>query len=155
MISEFPLKWRWTEEKYDKLSDEHLARIVPVDTDVAKSLWERSLKLSDGLTEFRPSTVIFDVVTELDEPHSVDNTEIWLRSNFKTKDLESIKVWVSWQPDLAVQTDMEIISRYWDSFCYEGSDDTSIFPETVEWAIHYWHEDRLYFATNSEQKHSN
>lgn len=151
LISDFPLQWRWTEEKYDKLPDDHLSRIIPANTDMARSLWERSLTLSDGKTEFRPSTELFDFVSELDKPHSTDRTEKWIRDNFQTKELNSIKVWVSWQPDLAVQTDMEIIAQYWDTFCYEASDDTSIFPELGEWIIHYWHEDRFYFATKSEQ----
>lgn len=150
-ISDFPLKWRWTDEKYDKLPDEHLARIIPADTELAKNLWKRSLRFSDKETEFCPLKEIFHSVNIFESPHSDEKTEIWIRNRFETNDLESIKVWVSWQPDLAIKTDMEIIARYWDTFCYEASDDTSIFPETEEWVIHFLHEDRLYYATSSEQ----
>ncbi len=152
MLSDFPLKWRWTEEKYDKLPDEHLARILPTNEKMAKRLWERSLSFADDGTEFQPSKEIFHSLKMLEAPHSNAKTEVWIRNRFETDDLESIRVWVSWQPDLAVQTDMEIVARYWDTFCYEASDDTSIFPETEEWVIHFWHEDRLYYATSSEQR---
>ncbi len=150
-ISEFPLTWRWTEEEHSKLPDEHLARIVPISPEAANNLWKRSLRLCESGTDIRPSTERFEIVTMLERPHSTDETERWIRSRFETYDLSLIKVWVSWQPDLAVQTDMEIVALYWNSFCYEASDDTSIFPESEEWAIHFWHEDRLYHATNSEQ----
>lgn len=39
-IDDFRLKWRFTEEKYDKLPDQHLDQLKPLDNEAAKFLWD-------------------------------------------------------------------------------------------------------------------
>ena len=39
-IEEFQLKWRFTEEKYDKLPELHLEQLIPFNKDASKFLWD-------------------------------------------------------------------------------------------------------------------
>ena len=39
-MTDFGLKWRFTNEKYDKIPDEHLNQLKPLDKEAANYLWD-------------------------------------------------------------------------------------------------------------------
>ena len=39
-VDDFRLKWRFTDEKYDKLPEQHLDQLKPLDNEAAKFLWD-------------------------------------------------------------------------------------------------------------------
>ena len=39
-IDDFRLKWRFTDEKYDKLPNDHLDQLRPLNNDASKFLWD-------------------------------------------------------------------------------------------------------------------
>ena len=39
-MEDFSLKWRFTQEQYDKLPDQHLDQLKPLDNEAAKFLWD-------------------------------------------------------------------------------------------------------------------
>lgn len=49
------------------------------------------------------------------------------------------KIVIRWRPGLAVQTNWEIFTRFWDDFCYPSSDEVEIFPPTGKWILLYHH----------------
>ncbi len=42
----------------------------------------------------------------------------------------------------------KLFVNYFDSFYYAGSDDLTIFDESLNWAFLFYHEDEIYFGTN-------
>ncbi len=39
-MEKFLLKWRFTDEKYDKLTDQHLEQLKPLNKEASKFLWD-------------------------------------------------------------------------------------------------------------------
>lgn len=58
-LDKFPLKWRWTEEKYALFSETELSQIAPLDIASAKDVWESSLKFVSNSNDFSPRTDLF------------------------------------------------------------------------------------------------
>jgi hypothetical protein len=147
-MQDFSLKWRWTEESQTKLKDEDLVRIKPLTPESAELLWNRSLKFLNSTQgrDFSPSQKFFKNIESLNEPQLYLKTQNWLMSKFENEDQSSINIGISWSKSLAVLTNLQIFIQNWDSFCYQSSDDVTIFPDSENWVIQYWHIDRFYFA---------
>jgi hypothetical protein len=95
----------------------------------------------EGLNE-----AIFGSIAETRAESAAGNflrVQQWLIS--KVTDM-SREVILSWNPALAAVVACETFCRYWDDFCYPGSDDVAIFPQSEEWALLYHHEEYLFFG---------
>ncbi len=132
-MEKFKLKWRWTDKNYCLLSENELLHIHPLDSRTAKEVWEKSLTFIGKDNEFSPSSELFDSIDFIDTSDS-DKVTSWLADK-----MPSGEIIVSWQPDTAVKTTVELFIKYWDEFCYPSSDDVSIWPETENWVVHFWH----------------
>ena len=139
-MAEFPLKWRWTDEKYCILPESDLKKIHPLSKAASAIAWKTSLRFVDSTNHCAPSSVLFDSIdnTPAENPESV---RYWLTSRIPNEE-----VIVSWQPDIAVITTTEIFIKYWDDFCYQSSDDVSIWPSSEKWILHYHHHDIFYYG---------
>ena len=60
------------------------------------------------------------------------------------------KVYLSWDGENGMITKWKFVVKYWDSIFYSGSDDLTIFGQSLEWALLFFHEDEIYFGTNKE-----
>ena len=139
-LKDFPLAWRWTDEKYAVLPDDVLARIIPQTNEQAAQLFKRSLRFcgTDGVDERQFSLV--QITTKNVEPALVS---AWLRAcHCKAETM----VFLSWQPDTAISTTWEIFVHYWSEFCYPESDDLNVWPEDNSWMLLYHHEELFQFG---------
>ncbi len=57
-----------------------------------------------------------------------------------------MRVWLSWEPELALCTHWGVFVRHWQAFCYPGSDDLVVFPASLRWAMVHHHTQRLEFG---------
>lgn len=103
-------------------------------------MWEASLKLASGTSDFSPNQNVFKDIERIDA-NDDEKVSVWL-----SKRLPHTDIIVSWQPDLAVLTNTQLFIKYWSSFCYPASDDTSIMPIDRSWVVHYWHEEVIWFG---------
>jgi hypothetical protein len=145
-LEEFPYKWRWIDSKYNVLPEHELKMIFPLAEKSSGLLFDLALKYSQDW-EYHPSEDLFYDVDSIEtkdksEDSDIKGIRIWL-SNRLPKD--NPEIFISWQPDTAVRTNVNLFVKYWDDFCYPG-DDVAIFPLSEEWVLLYWHEGRFYFA---------
>ena len=139
-LSNFPLAWRWTDEKYCLLPAEELAQIIPLGAEPAKHAWEKSLSFADKNSEFSANPSLFVSIEKI----SSENEEFvreWLAQRMTVGNIT-----VSWQPESAVTTNTEIFIKYWNEFCYPSSDDVTIWPDNESWVVHFWHEEAFCFG---------
>lgn len=40
--------------------------------------------------------------------------------------------------------------KYWDTIFYGGSDDLTVFDDSLEWALLFFHENEIYWGTNKK-----
>ncbi|XLS27642.1 hypothetical protein ACJD0Z_10585 [Flavobacteriaceae bacterium M23B6Z8] len=144
-MTEFTLKWRFTEENYDLLPEQHIAELKPLDKTGAEFLadyldkcWIHSNEpFKNGL--FR----------NLNEIEILENNEkkitTWLYQRAIPFDKE---VYLSWDAQNGMITKWKFIVKYWDSIFYSGSDDLTVFEQSLEWAILFAHYDKIFFGTN-------
>ena len=139
-IDKFPLKWRWTEEKYCLFSENELAQITPLAPSSANVVWRTSLRFTSEAGDMSPSTSFFERIERIDAEDE-DAVREWL-----SKKLPATEVIVSWQPDVAVLVNTELIVKRWSEFCYAGSDDLSFWPLNESWVVHCSHENILWYG---------
>lgn len=140
-LEDFSLKWRWTDPKYCLIPADDLNQILPLTTDSAKLIWSESLDFtSDARDDAAPNERFFKNI------ESIENTNQDIVTKWLRKRIAITEIIVSWQPDTAVITNSDIFLRYWEEFCYPGSDDISIWPEDKSWVLNYWHEEMFFFG---------
>jgi len=139
-LKDFPLAWRWTDEKYALLPENVLSQIIPQSSEQAARLFKESLRFcgSDGLDEKQFS--LTQVVTKDVSPALVSEWLIACHNNVETT------VFLSWQPNIAVSTTWGIFAKYWSEFCYPASDDLNVWSKTDSWMLLYHHEELLQFG---------
>lgn len=143
-VQQFREWWRWDPKRGVAITPEELARIRPLSAPAEKAAWDESLKFVGNNNDFRPNDDLFKSIVELNVLNEdVEIVRYWLAANIVTATEPLI---VSWQPDLAVITDCEVFCKFWDDFCLAGKDDTSVWPISGGWLLHYWHEEVLYLA---------
>ncbi len=144
---DFGRKWRFTDEKYDKLPDTHLNQLKPLDKEAALFLWSYIAK----------SNLHKEFPFKKDYFHSIVNTKI-LDGNEN-----DIKKWLyhlgihfeepvflSWDESDAMIVPWKLFIKYFNSFYYGGSDDLTIIDQSLNWALLFFHEDEIYFGKNMD-----
>ena len=146
-ISEFRLKWRFTEEKYTVLPDIHLNQLKPLDKEAALFL----------------STYISKVDLHAEVPFKKDFFRTIDMINVSENNAAGVKKWLyerglpfdknvylSWSNTEAMIVPWKILIKYFDSFYYSGADDLTVFDENIQWSLMFFHEDQIYFGTNKD-----
>lgn len=146
-ITEFILKWRLTEEKYDLLSEQHITELKPLDKTGAKFL-------ADYLSNCRTHNQIpfkNELFQNLDRKKILDGNEKeitkWLYQRGISFDKE---VYLSWDEQNGMITKWKFVVKYWNLLFYGGSDDLTVFDKSIEWALLFFHENEIYFGTNEK-----
>jgi hypothetical protein len=148
-MEEFRLNWRFTEENYHALPEEHLELLKPLNEKAAKFLWDYILK--SGLHEDTPFKKDFFQTIEKAKILDSNTKEIkkWLYHRGLPFEKE---VFLSWQPDDAMILPWKLLIKYFNSFYYSTSDDLSIIDQSLNWALLFYHEDEVYFGSNEAYK---
>ncbi len=141
-IDSFPLKWRWTDSRWNKLPDESLNKIHPLTENKAYEVCQYSLQFQEqsGLIKS-----LFENIEQINTSGEESEVQSWLFSCSSNLDQTVI---VSWNDRLAVLADWKVFCEYWDDFCYPASDDISIFPLSGEWMLLYWHSEYFDFGNS-------
>jgi hypothetical protein len=139
-LEEFPLKWRLTDSRVNKLPNDALAAIQPLSESKARELCQYSLGFTDhnGLSES-----LFDRISQIGASDESPEIEHWLLA--RASDLNQTVI-VSWNNDLAALVRWEVFCKYWNDFCYASSDDVAVFPLSQEWILFYCHDEYFIFG---------
>lgn len=146
-MDKFDLRWRFTEEEYNILPLEHLELIKPYDKIGSKFLdvfinrinLHKSMPFTEGFFK-----TIDRVNFGLEEEKDVRK---WLYHRGFPFDKE---VYLSWNEAHSLKTTWKILIKYFDDFFYPGPDDLTVFDESLNWAILFFHESEIYFGTNEK-----
>lgn len=150
-MDDFCLKWRFTEEKYDKLPDQHLEQLKPLDNDAAQFLWDYIV--NTGLHNDIPFKK--DFFRTIDMARILDGNENEIKKWLYHRGIPfNQSVFLSWQPTVAMIVPWKLLIKYFDSFYYSGSDDLTVIDQSLNWALLFFHEDDIYFGTNDKFKPS-
>ena len=146
-MDDFSMKWRFTEEKYDKLPEAHLNQIKPLDNNAAKFLWDY-IDATD-LHEHVPFKNGFFRTIDKAKILTDNKRDIkkWLYQRGIAFDQ---KVYLSWQPSIAMIVPWKMLIKYFDAFYYPCSDDLTVIDQNLNWALFFYHEDEIYFGTNND-----
>ena len=146
-MTEFTLKWRFTEEKYDCLPEQHLNELKPLDKVGAKFLADY-LSNCKIHSEFPFKNGLF---RNLDKTQILENNEKkvtkWLYQRAIPFDKE---VYLSWDGNNGIITKWKFVVKYWNSLFYGGADDLTVFDQSLEWTLLFFHEDEIHFGTNKD-----
>jgi hypothetical protein len=149
-MDRFPLKWRFADPRYDVLPPRHLAEIKPLASADAKRLWDlirqaslhREVPFPDGYFRSVAGTRIGDSHGDELEGRRVRK---WLYQRgipFRQR------VWLSYQPDWALETTWKMLVKYWSAFYYPISDDLTVIDGSFNWALFFFHEHEVFFGSN-------
>ena len=143
-IDSFPLKWRWTDSRWNKLPLADLNEIKPLIETKADELCQHSLQFCNqsGL-----KTSLFEQIEEVNT--SLAEEEIIQQWLLNCSPNLNQSVIVSWDNNRAVLVNWKVFCKYWDDFCYPASDDVEIFPLTEEWMLSYSHSEYFIFGIHS------
>lgn len=148
-MDNFQLSWRFTNEKYDKLPDEHIEQLKPLDNEASTFLWDYiSTTMLHNDTPFKK--VFFRTI---DKARILDGNEKEIKKWLYQRGIQFDKpVFLSWQPTEAMIVPWKLLIKYFNSFYYGGSDDLTIIDQSLNWAILFYHEGEIYFGTNNDFK---
>ena len=151
LLEDFRLKWRFTEEKYDKLPDQHLDQLKPLDNEAANFLWNYIVKTK--LHDDTPFNENF--YQTIEKAKIIDGNEKEIKKWLYQKGLPFDKpVFISWQPTDAMIVPWKLLIKYFNSFYYRSSDDLTVIDQSLSWTLLFYHEDEIYFGTNKDFKPS-
>ena len=139
-MESFPLKWRWTDLRWNKLPDDALNAIQPLSESKTRELCQHSLAFEDqsGLIES-----LFETTARINTSGNELEIRQWLID--RSSDLNQTVV-VTWDNELAALVKWEVFCEFWDDFCYPSSDDVMIFPLSGEWMLSYSHDEYFIYG---------
>lgn len=148
LIDSFPIKWRWTDLRWNKLPDNKIDKIQPLSETKAHELFQHSKQFYNFITGLTES--LFENIEQINASGEEKEVQHWLSSC--SLDLNQTVI-VSWDGSLAALVEWKVFCEYWNDFCYPASDDVAIFPFSEEWTLLYSHEE--YFTFGKRRKSIN
>jgi len=149
-MSDFAMKWRFTDPKYDVLPHDHLAQVHPLDDQSAELIWKLIHDSNvHAVDPFKPGFFKHQESTEIGDSHGTQIEDARIRKWLYRCALPfDHSIYLSWQPTLAIKTTWKMLVKYWTSFYYPISDDLSVIDESLDWCILFHHEHEIHFGTN-------
>ncbi|HEY9286212.1 MAG TPA: hypothetical protein VIP46_22360 [Pyrinomonadaceae bacterium] len=139
-LDEFPLKWRWTDSRWNELPADALLTIQPVAESKARELLQYSLTFSDASGLFETQ---FEQISRVEAPANSPSVREWLLA--RSTDPNQMVI-VSWDHHHAALVRWAVFCEYWDDFCYPASDDVTVWPPSEEWVLMYLHDEEFVFG---------
>jgi hypothetical protein len=141
-MDQFPLAWRFTDERWDTrrgglradlrpLRPARAVELAPIMAD-ACAVHHRGEGKPD-VHIAAPCESAADVVRTRD---ALDGLPV---------DPEE-RIIVSWEPTVALETSWQTFTTQWQAFCYPGSDDVTISPLDEGWVLCYHHWEAFSFT---------
>jgi hypothetical protein len=150
-LDNFRLKWRFADGKYDKLLDQHLELLRPLDKAAAQFLSDYIDATNlHGDVPFRKG-----LFRTIDKAKVLADNQKEIKNWLYQRGLPFERfVFLCWSKEDAMIVPWKIFIKYFDSFYYGGSDDLTVIDKTLTWALLFYHEDEIYFGTNKDFKPS-
>jgi len=136
----FPLKWRWTDARWNKFPDDALNEIHPLTETKARELCQYSLQFNN---QSGPIESLFEHIEQVDADAEMSAIQRWLITCSSNLNQTVI---VSWNNRLAALVKWKVFCESWDDFSYPSSDDVAIFPLSEEWMLFYSHSEYFMFG---------
>lgn len=151
-MESFKLKWRFTDSHWNKLPESTINHIIPLSKIGAKEISEiiKNEKTSLHIPFTHEYFRIIDKAKIFE--NNEQKIENWLLDRAISPHQEIV---LYWDDETAAITNWKTFVENFDDFFYGGSDDLEVFSETLNWMLLCFHEDELYFGTNSPFKPSN
>jgi hypothetical protein len=126
-LESFELAYRFGDAMYRQVAPDHIKRLQPLTPVKAR---EFAAEARDLCLEGRPFRTRIET--------SIGPIEVrkQLRALPPPK---TSSIVVSWNDHLALLTDWELFTAYWDDFCYDSSDDVSVLPTSGDWVLCFRH----------------
>jgi len=142
-------KWRFINDMYGEIPDEHLDRLKSLNEEASRFLWD-FLSMTN-LHEDIPFKRGFFQIIEKEKILDDNQQEIkkWLFQRGLPFERE---VFVSWQSKDAMIVPWKLLLKYFDHFSYA---DFTIFEQSLQWAILFYQEDEIFFGAKKDFKPSN
>lgn len=148
-MDKFSLKLRFTDERYDKLPDQHINQLMPLDKQAAKFLWE--FIFNTNLHNDTPFEKGF--FRTIDKARILNGNEKEIKKWLYQRGIPFDKyVFLSYQPTEAMIVPWKLLIKYFDNFYY--ADDITVFDRSLTWALLFYHESEIYFGTKKDFKPS-
>jgi hypothetical protein len=145
-MEQFTLKERFSDARFRVLPPHHLTQLRPLAPESARRVGEftrplhRDVPFTDGFFRNVASTPLDDT-----DPEAVAAVRKWL---FRRGLPFKARVFLSYEPDLAIATTWKIVVKYWNDLWYPGSDDLTVIDGSLAWALLLWHEGQAFFGDN-------
>jgi hypothetical protein len=139
-IQEFPLAWRWTDARYAVFPPDVLAQLCPCSPDEASHLFKRAMALSRSEDP---------TARRISAEGAPEQVSAWLQAQ---QPRLSEEVFVCWSVDTALRVSWSTFVERWDDFCYPGSDDVTVLPQSGSWMLLYHHWDEFEFRHETAGK---
>ena len=129
---------------------------MPLDADAAAAVHDHCMPYFDRSGEPRPDRLVQIERCSTEgtwqddwcrrESELIGQVTDWLRAREPSL---AVPVSVSWSRPCAVRTTWEIFTQRWDDFCYAGSDDVFVLPDS-RWLLAFSHEDWFSFCRTGQ-----
>jgi len=150
-LNNFRLKWRFTERKFNKIPEQHLALLQPLDKAAAQFLSDY-IDTTDLHGDVPFKNGLFRTI---DKAKVFADNQKEIKKWLYQRGLPFDKfVFLCWSQEDAMIVPWKIFIKYYDSFYYRGSDDLTVIDQTLIWGLLFYHEDEIYFGTNKDFKPS-
>jgi len=143
-IENYPLKWRFDSMKADELADfdNNLTIINRKGCEIIAGFIENWNLHSD-----------FPFMKNLffkNEHFSIaENNDMQIESKLDSVGFEDTKkILLEWNNETAVLTNWSFLKNHLSDFFYPGSDDITVFDESMQWSILIHHSETVYHSTN-------
>jgi hypothetical protein len=135
-FANFKLCWRWDNVHSPSISNEEKGQITPLSEVESKRI-----------------NKIIDYFESESNLHNTFEPTDWIRASSETNnsiekfsnDFQQLTqnysehIFISWNRSTCIYTTKEIFIKFWDDFCYPGSDDITIISELTNWVYFYNH----------------
>jgi len=144
-FEEFKLKWRFTEEKYNVLSNEHLLEIKALNSEANELIGNFLFDESGLLGQYKLNEGQFKSIIELDfRAKTEKEVTKWLENLNINSDENVLLFWDSWG---SAVTNWKIFKMYYDDFYYPVSDDLILTNKNTDWILYFFHEEIVFFGS--------
>lgn len=135
-FEQFELNWRWDNEHNPNISKVEKTMIIPFKIEEAQKVNNliEYFENENNLKKNYRDTDWFNVSADSD----LLKDKFTLKLEVETKGFDE-NIYVSWNSQTCIYTTKKIFLKYWDDFCYSGSDDVTIISESTNWILFYRH----------------
>jgi len=144
-MDDFAMKWRFTDEDYNRLPQLHLEQLRPLDRQASKFLWDyiSATNLHNDIPFKR------NFFRNIDKVRVCEGNEKEIKKWLYQRGIPFDKmVFLSYQPGTAMIVPWKLLIKYFDDFDY--GDDLTVIDLSLSWALLFYHEDEIYFGTNKD-----